>query len=248
MRIVDYSAPEPALNLALDEVLLERVVSGDADDTLRFWESPCRFVVLGITQRIAEEANETACVQDGVPILRRCSAGGCVLQGPGSLNFALAFSTKRHPEVATLHGSYNFILGKLSQAFEKRGHAVRMEGISDLAIDGLKISGNAQKRRTTAILHHGTLLYDCDAPDAVDVEAIGSYLREPSDRPDYRGRRTHDEFVQRLPLVRDELCALVAEAFGVDLGQADTPNDAELERAEALATDKYMDAAWIRRR
>ena len=162
MRLLDYSAMAPSENLAMDEVLLNRVEEGAAPPTLRFWESPVRFAVIGTGQSLAQEVNEEACREDGITIMRRCTAGGAVLQGPGSLNYALALSYEACPAVKTLHGSYEHILNAIAAAFQRRGAAVRYEGVCDLAVDGGKVSGNAQRRRRRAMLHHGTLLYRPD--------------------------------------------------------------------------------------
>jgi lipoate-protein ligase A len=179
LRILDHSFEEPAMNLALDEALLDAAEEGLSGETLRFWESPVPFVVLGTAQEVAKEADEAACAADGVPVLRRCTAGGCVLQGPGSLNYALVLLPELRPEVRTLKGSYCYILHALSDAFGRLGLDVRHEGTCDLAMAGRKVSGNAQKRRRRAFLHHGTLLY------RADPVAMGRYLREPEDRPEY---------------------------------------------------------------
>jgi len=229
------------MNLALDEVLLDSAEGGDSGRTLRFWESPAPFVVLGTGQALAEEVLEENCRADGVPILRRCTAGGCVLQGPGSLNFALALSFEACPEARTLHGSYQWVLGRLAEAFAARGLNVRLEGTCDLAIEGRKVSGNAQRRRRNAILHHGTLLYHAD------TAAMARYLAEPAKRPGYRGERDHGGFVTALPLNALELRACVRAAFGAK-GRADQPTPSELALALALMESKYEDDAWTRRR
>lgn len=241
LRVVEYTASDPADNLALEEVILDSVETGQAPSTLRFWESRTPFVVLGVSQVLAVEADEVACHAAGVPILRRCSAGGAVLQGPGSLNFALSLRYDDYPETRTLHGSYDYILNRIAAALSARGVPARMEGVSDLAIHGRKVSGNAQKRRKHAFLHHGTLLY------AVNQDLMARCLREPSQRPDYRGERRHDEFVMQLPLTRDELVAAVCEAFGTSCPK-DTLAPIEMVTGAALADSKYRDAAWTRRR
>jgi len=240
MRLIHYSHPDPATNLALEEVLLDEVEQGRQPDSLRFWESPVPFVVLGTAQVLAEEVNEAHCLADGVPIMRRCTAGGCVLQGPGSFNYALFLTYETFPEVASLHASYRFILGKICAALATLGVDASHQGISDIAIGGLKVSGNAQRRRRRALLHHGTLLYRADAA------AISRYIREPADRPDYRGARTHGEFVTALPTGLEDLRSSIATAF--EVSDNDMLTGAELERAEALALEKYRHGKWIRRR
>lgn len=241
MRYLDLSFCDPAMNLAFDEALLEAVEHGDAENTLRLWESPVRFVVLGTAQVLAEEVREAACAADGVPVLRRCSAGGCVLQGPGCLNFALALRYEVAPELRQIRASYCYLLRRLSGALAHRGLRACHAGISDMAMEGRKVSGNAQRRRRHALLHHGTLLYEAD------TEAMARYLAEPRDRPEYRAGRRHADFVAALPLPRSALCGAVLEAFEAS-PVPDQASALELERARRLAAEKYADPAWTRRR
>ncbi len=241
IRVLDFSLDEPEMNLALDEVILDAVERGRAGSTLRFWESPRPFVVLGTGQALHEEVHEEACVADGLPIMRRCSAGGCVLQGPGSLNYALALTFEDFPRVRSLRDSYVFILGALAGAFARHGVPLRHEGISDLALAGKKVSGNAQRRRRAAILHHGTLLY------RADPGAMKRYLAEPRERPGYRGPRAHDAFVTAIPLEPEEIRDCIREAMNAP-GPSVDPTPEELAQAHALAEEKYRTEAWIRRR
>jgi lipoate-protein ligase A len=241
MRLIDLSFDDPAQNLALDEALLDAAEEGHSGDSLRLWESPVRFVVLGTGQVFAEEVHEAACVRDGVPVLRRCSAGGCVLQGPGSLNYSLVFCLEDHPELRGISASYAHILDQLTRAFAARGVTVAHEGVCDLTHAGRKVSGNAQRRRRRAILHHGTLLH------APDYAAMARYLREPRDRPAYRGGLTHDAFVGCLPLGAGELRQVVARAFEADASPG-APTAWEVAHATAAAAAKYGDPAWTHRR
>jgi len=241
MRLLDISFKKPSENLALDDVLLDAAEGGKTDETLRFWEGRAPFVVLGVSQVLREEVFERSCREGGVPILRRSSAGGCVLQGPGCLSFSLVLRRDRHPELRTVRGSYCYILGRIGEAFRERGVGVRHKGVSDLALRGKKVSGNAQKRRRKAILHHGTLLYGLNAGLAEE------YLREPAERPQYRGPRTHRGFLGTLPMTSDELKQVVCHAFGVSGGCA-RPQPWELRAAKELAREKHDVHDWIRRR
>ncbi|MBI5094131.1 MAG: hypothetical protein HZB26_17025 [Candidatus Hydrogenedentes bacterium] len=147
IRLLDISFDSPAANLALDEVILDSAETGRVGETLRFWESPVPFVVLGVSQILRDEVHEDACIDDAVPILRRCSAGGCVLQGPGCLNFSLALTHEGHPEVRALRPSYCYILNAICGALGTLGVTASHNGISDIVVEGRKVSGNAQKRR-----------------------------------------------------------------------------------------------------
>jgi len=163
--------------------------------TLRVWESPVPAVVLGRSGSIARDVNEAACAADGVEILRRTSGGGAVLLGPGCVNYSLLLSLEIHPELRDVRASYRLILGWLIQALRVPGLEIR--GLSDLAIGGRKVSGNAQHRGSGTLLHHGTLLCGLDA------QLIERYLKEPARQPDYRQGRSHREFLGALPLTAD---------------------------------------------
>ncbi len=240
MRYLNIAFPDPAHNLALDEVLLDEAEAGHGE-AVRIWESPVHFVVLGLSQILAKEVHEPQCQQDSVPILRRCSGGGCVLQGPGCLNYSLVLSHTERPELRTINDSYRHILARLCQALQQRGVTAVHKGISDIAIEDRKISGNAQKRKRTHLLHHGTLLY------AMTPERIERYLREPDDRPPYRGTRAHAAFVQTVPLTAHELTAAIREAYSVQT-PPEKPHRHELEAVTALVNEKYQTEDWIRRR
>ncbi|MBI1319032.1 MAG: lipoate--protein ligase family protein [Candidatus Hydrogenedens sp.] len=239
-ELLRLTREEPSENLALDEALLESVCAGTRGDTVRLWESPAPFVVMGISQHIAEEVNESFCALDGIPVRRRCSAGGCVLQGPGSLNFSLVLGLHDHPEAQSLHASYRYILEPLCRAFAARGAMVEIAGLSDLALARRKVSGNAQRRKREAILHHGTLLYK------PDYEGMARWLAEPAERPAYRGRRRHKAFVGALPFSREEIEDAVIEAYGAEQESEALPSELDLMRA--LTASKYELETWTRRR
>lgn len=241
MRMLDIAYPDPANNLALDEVLLESVEQGRTPDTLRFWESPVPFVVIGSGQRYRQVVNYFNCLRDAIPVMRRCSAGGAVLQGTGCLNYAVALRYDAYPEVADLHASYEYILGKVEAAIRSTGVVINRAGISDLAVDGLKISGNAQRRRRNACLHHGTLIYK------VNHDMMSRYLLEPEERPEYRGDRTHQAFVGALPLKPDMLRESIREVFAPGVFPEELLPE-ETQEVKLLARTKYSSADWTLRR
>ena len=67
-------------------------------------------------------------------------------------------------------------------------------GISDLAVEGKKFSGNAQQRKRDHLLHHGTLLY------SFDLDLLPRYLKAPPRQPEYRAQRAHEDFLGNVPL------------------------------------------------
>ena len=164
-----------------------------------------------------------------------------MLQTKGCLNFALVLDQHGHPDLQTIRASHRYILKKVQTALIATGLDARLEGISDVAVQGFKVSGNAQRRRKRFLLHHGTLLY------GADLALISKYLKEPSKRPDYRADKEHLDFVGNLPADAKSLKQSLADAFGAESYSADISQN-ELCQIDSLCEEKYENAAWLRRK
>ena len=238
MDYLDLTLETAASDLALDEALLPDAEASHSGEVLRVWERAQLAVVLGSGCKLVEDVKESACERDGVPVLRRSSGGGTVLLGRGSLLFSVVLRMDRAAELAAIHSSYAYILGRIVDALRGQVQGIEAAGISDLARRGLKFSGNAQQRKRHHILHHGTLLY------AFPLEAVGKYLNQPQRQPDYRQDREHHAFLCNLPIAREELVAALRQAFGADQILQTWP----AELVQALVVEKYELRDWTRRR
>ncbi len=238
MTLLDLTLPTAAENLALDEALLD-VCDEGGPESLRFWESPERFVVVGYGNRVAAEVNVAACEDAGVPVLRRCSGGGTVVQGPGCLNYNVVLRIPDEGPLATVTGTNRFVMVRMREALQALVPLpVVVEGHTDLAVQtaaGLrKFSGNAQRRRRSALVFHGTLLL------AFDLGSIAQLLVHPTAEPGYRGRRGHLDFVANLGIARGAVTRAVATAW-----EASTPM-ALLPDISAVVA-KHRSDEWNRR-
>jgi lipoate-protein ligase A len=207
-RLLDLTFPSPEENLALDDALLEELDEHGGEPVLRFWESDRYFVVLGPSCRLLDDVHIAACEQDGVPVLRRASGGGTVLQGPGCLSYAFVLPVTLHPELADIRSTNRFVLERIALGLHRWEPATAFRGISDLAINGMKISGNAQRRKRNAVLFHGTILH------AMSGERIARYLRQPVRQPDYRENRPHGTFLRTIDVPPKDLKDAIAAAWG----------------------------------
>jgi len=241
MTLLDLTLPTPAENLAGDEALLNECEAGAREEVLRFWESSEPFVVVGYANQVASEVNVAACAARGIPILRRCSGGGAVLQGPGCLNYALVLRIVEDGPTRSISSANQFImernrsaLARAASALGLSASALQVQGHTDLTLDGLKFSGNAQRRRRQFLLFHGTLLLD------FDLALVGQLLRLPTLQPDYRHGRRHEEFLTRLPVSRAQAKAALAQVWQADAPRNDSPG---FRTAELVAT-KYSRADW----
>ncbi len=196
MLFKDVSLPSPEENILFDEVLLHLVEAGHSGEVLRFWESSRRFIVLGRISKLEEDVNLLAAKKENVPVYRRFSGGGTVVQGPGCLNFSLILAKDRDPALLDLGKSYRYILEKVIEVLKTLDVAAVFRPISDLALidSDKKFSGNAQHRGRHYILHHGTILYDFNMDD------IKKFLLMPRRVPEYRRGRSHEDFVINCPV------------------------------------------------
>ena len=235
MKLLDLTLPTPEENLACDEALLESLESESGGEVLRFWESPTHFIVLGSSNKVHEEVHVEACRADNIPILRRHSGGGTVLQGPGCLNYSLILRIDSQGDTQTLTSTNRHILTRNAEVFSNLlNQAVEMKGSSDLAIEGRKISGNAQRRRLNALLFHGTFLLD------VDLSLMEKYLTLPPKQPAYRAQRPHQDFVRNVRIDSFLLKNALQEQWGATDGLAAISR----EKIAALVREKYSLTEW----
>jgi lipoate-protein ligase A len=243
MNLLDLTLPTPAENLALEEALLDAAEAGESGEVLRFWESPTHFVVVGYANKIATEVNVAACEAKGIPILRRCSGGGTVVQGPGCLNYAVVLRITETGPTRSISTANQYVMERIRVGIQStignRQSAISIQGHTDLAIvtphaprPTLKFSGNAQRRRKNFLLFHGTLLLNFNLP------LISEFLLMPSLQPDYRHGRQHEQFITNLNLPVDVVKSAIAAEW-----QADRQNGQTLNPPSALVS-KYNSTEW----
>ncbi|ACN17806.1 LplA [Desulforapulum autotrophicum HRM2] len=143
---------DPARNLALEEYLLTR----RCEDFFMVWQNRPSIIV-GRNQNPFAQINHDYVQRHHIPVFRRITGGGSVYHDLGNVNFTM-IRTIQNPYAI----NFNHLLGPVIEFLDQMGVAVHLEGQSDLAVPGGKISGNAQHLHKSRGLHHGTLLYDTD--------------------------------------------------------------------------------------
>jgi len=254
MKLLDLTFRTPEENLACDEALLDRCDAGDGTEVLRFWEPAQYFVVVGYSNQIEREVNLEACRERGISILRRCSGGGTVLQGPGCLNYSLILRIDSNPALQTVTGTNRFVMERNRAALEKllsdrsrceeapSSHsalrtphsALSVRGHTDLAISDRKFSGNAQRRKRQAVLFHGSFLLN------FNLDLVSRLLPMPPKAPDYRHSRSHGEFLMNLNVSASEVKSALNEVWSA----IDELRDISKHAIRQLAAQKYSTNEW----
>ncbi|MEO7298603.1 MAG: lipoate--protein ligase family protein [Verrucomicrobiota bacterium] len=233
MKFLDLTLASPAANLAYDEVLLDSCEQSGSEEILRFWEPVEYFVVLGYANRVASEVNVAECSRRKIPIFRRCSGGGTIVQGPGCVNYSLILDFSKQPSLATITETNRQIMERNRDIFRKLlGVEVEVKGHTDLTLHGVKFSGNAQRRRKTHLLFHGTFLLN------FEIGLIKFFLKMPSLQPGYRENRSHEKFLTNIDCSGKDVKSALQAGWGADKLLNEVPAVTE----EALK--KYQNAEW----
>lgn len=211
--------------------------------SLRVWEQKSTAIVLGRSQKPDLEVNLQACLADNIPIARRCSAGGTVIQTNGSLNFVFHFPLSWNPILSDVRKSFQFFAEYVQNALALKNIPTGYRLLSDITNGAdKKISGNAQSRSQLSIMHHGTILSrPCHA-------LMSKYLLKPTSEPEYRQSRNHQDFVTSLvEMGFDYSLNDLAEDLAKIIPQAkiisQIPTDI-LDKASELMKTKYNFEEW----
>lgn len=239
MDLYDLTLDSPQANIACDQALLDLCEDGIAGEVLRFWESPDHFAVLGYSSTALTEVHADVCRARHIPLVRRSSGGGAVLQGPGCLNYSLILRIDESGPLSSITGTTRHILERHSHALQRlTTDPIQLQGQSDLTIRGLKFSGNAQRRQQRSVLFHGTVLY------AFDLTLLALLLPMPLRQPSYRANRPHLDFITNFPAAAAELRDVLRNEWRA---VACPPPDLS-GRVTSLVRGRYADPAWTFRR
>jgi lipoate-protein ligase A len=248
IAILDYCLGNVYRNLALEELLLGEVVKESLPPLVRIWHNP-KSVIMGISRSIEKDVLNNNLVEDNIPLARRISGGGTVYHDEGTISFSFIFpwsllgfdDDPRKVDDRSIDPFLDIIIDSLASF----GLKAYRKGISDIFIEGKKISGNAQKRVRKAILHHGTVLF------RVDIGRMNRYLKIPPERVGI----PHDDFVTSLEnlnkdIKEDDFINAFRESLerkGMVISEY-IPDRGLIEKAYELADSVYRKDEWIFRR
>lgn len=155
LRVILHQETDIYFCLALEEHLLTH----SEEDVAILWQSH-RAVVCGKHQVALRESDWLYCQENGICIARRISGGGTVFHDQGNLCFTFIRKVEDRQQAIDFRYHTAPIVGWL----QSHGIDATHSGRNDILHKGLKISGNAEHLdlRRNKVLHHGTLLYDCD--------------------------------------------------------------------------------------
>jgi lipoate-protein ligase A len=160
----------------------------------RIWIPKSPLLVLGYSQTPETELHLDAISTDNLGVYKRRGGGGTVYLDAGCVCVAWRISKRDDLGIHDYFGAGNFAVARaLGNAF---GIEASPRGISDLAVETprgfRKILGSSLHLPREHALYLASILVD------TPVEKLDRYLRHPTREPDYRGGRSHGDFVANL--------------------------------------------------
>jgi lipoate---protein ligase len=147
-------------------------------------------VVLPRSRLPEREINLDRCRADGVSVVIRPSGGGAVVLAPGVVVSSVLAPTQgeRSPD-----RWFERSCGLVATALAALGcQGATLRGVSDLCFGDRKVAGSALRLMRDTVLFQVSVLVD------VDLALVDRYLPLPSREPEYRGGRSHGEFLTTL--------------------------------------------------
>ncbi|HZE37673.1 MAG TPA: biotin/lipoate A/B protein ligase family protein [Stackebrandtia sp.] len=246
-ELIHAGPQEPALHMALDQVLAEEVAAGRRPPTLRVWEWASNAVIIGSFQSLRNEVDVAAAKDNDVTVVRRISGGGAMFVEPGNTITYSLYAPSSLVAGMTFADSYAYLDDWVLGALGDLGINAWYQPLNDITSDNGKIAGAAQKRLAAgAVLHHVTMAYDIDADKMTRVLRIGR--EKISDKGVTSAAKRVDPLRRQTGLPRADVISVMIAYFRGRYGLRDGQiRPGEQRAAEILAAEKFSTPEWTER-
>lgn len=243
-QLIRGGAEDPYMQMALEEVLLRRVASGEREPTLRLWEWGSSSVVIGRFQSVRNEVDMEAAERHGVTVVRRITGGGAMFNEPQNTITYSLYAPESLVKGMSFVDSYAYMDQWVLEALRRLGIEASYQPINDITSPAGKIGGAAQTRRNGAVLHHVMMAYDIDAGKMLEVLRIGR--EKMSDKGTKSAAKrvspVRDQTQMERSHVIDALVGTFTELYGLSGSEI---SGEERREAENLVEEKFATREWI---
>ncbi len=264
-RFIDTGPCSASYNMALDEAIAIAVRQDSEPPTLRVYGWIAPSVSIGCFQRAADVDVEY-CIENHVPIVRRPTGGRAILHG-NEITYSFSVKTTSGLFSRGLLDSYKKISAAIGLALSKVGLSPELKlmretrrslpasdcsrnafcfrsiSFGEVAINGKKVVGSAQKRWPDSLLQQGSI------PFLVDKDEITRIFR----------LNTFQEIKESMIGLKEIDPELAYERFNGAVRSSfeetfdarfipSSPSSEEISLASELETEKYLSHEWTFRR
>ncbi|MBO4482167.1 MAG: lipoate--protein ligase [Bacteroidales bacterium] len=233
MLYIRNNCTDPHFNLAAEEYVLTHF----QDDVFMLWRN-APSIIIGRYQNTLAEINADYVKEHDIMVVRRMTGGGAVFHDLGNLNFTFVQNGTE--------GDFRSFTKPILDALCALGVAAEFQGRNDLAIDGQKISGNAQCVHNGRMLHHGTLLFSVMMTNLADALKVNPLKFADKAVKSVRKRVTNISEHLSQPMTIAEFSDYLMD-FVVQHGSQGRQYDfteEDLQAINELKTSKYDTWSW----
>ncbi|MGI8858399.1 MAG: lipoate--protein ligase family protein [Thermomicrobiales bacterium] len=234
----------PAMNMALDAVLTERVDAGQRPPTLWIWGWDASCVVLGRFQSVRNEIDEEGARALGIGFVRRITGGGAMYIEPqGAITYSLCAPESLVAGMSFAE-SYAFMDAWVVDGLRALGVDASYVPLNDITSSTGKIGGAAQARRGGAVLHHATIACELDTAKMARVLRIGR--EKLSDKGIASAAKRVSPLRQQTDLPRDAIIDRLVASFAARYGLTpDTVHPDEEAEATRRVREQFGTHEWL---
>ncbi|MHB1000246.1 MAG: lipoate--protein ligase family protein [Armatimonadota bacterium] len=247
-RLIVDTNREPALNMAIDDILLQSASDSSNYPTLRLygWERPA--ISIGHFQKLDKaKINMEYCRLKSIPIIRRPTGGRAVLHGH-DITFSISLPASHIPhDYKSIPHSHRWLMQGIIAGLDRLGvksdHGSPARSSSnanntdcfahiaecDIKSGSRKVVGSAQVRRENAILEQGSLPYKEPLVDANEIfYTHGNFIN----------KNTVFSDVVSCNIIENAIINGYSQAFGIDFLSIPLAAD-EIAHSKELVKSKY---------
>lgn len=244
-RIINEGEYSEAMHHAIDEVLTEKMESGNLQPTLRFWYRKNPSVPFGRFQSFEDEVEVNYAEENSIEVVRRITGGGAMFAEPGNvITYSIYIPKDQVPE--SMEESYEELDRFAVEALKELGVEASYEPLNDIEHEEGKLGGAAQLRKENAVLHHTTMSFDLDTKEMLRVLRIGK--EKVSDKAVKSAEQRVSRISDHVDHPREEVIEKMIEKFseGREVEESNLSEE-EIEKAEKLAKEKFSSGDWNRK-
>jgi Lipoate-protein ligase A len=241
-RIINEGEFSEAMHHAIDEVLTEKLESGEMKPTLRFWYRKNSSVPFGRFQAFEDEVEVDYAEEKGIEVVRRITGGGAMFAEPGNvITYSIYIPKDEVPK--DFEESYKQLDRFAVEALKEIGVDAEHKPLNDIEHEEGKLGGAAQLRKDNAVLHHTTMSYDLDTAEMLRVLRIGK--EKVSDKAVKSAEKRVSRINDHADLSRNKVIDKMIEKFVEDREHTKSSlTREEIKEAEKIAEEKFSTEKW----
>lgn len=245
VRLIDGAKYSEAMHHAIDEVLAEKMDSGDLKPTIRFWYRQNPSVPMGRFQAYEDEVEHEYAEEKGVEVVRRITGGGAMFCEPGNV-ITYSLYLPKDEVMDDVRESYQQLDEFAVTALNELGVDASYEPLNDIEHPDGKLGGAAQLRKSDSVLHHTTMSYGLNIEEMLKVLRIGK--EKVSDKAVKSAEKRVSRIRDHTDASRQQVIKKMIDKFSEGLEvQEKGLTEEELEEAEKRAEEKFTSKEWNRK-